>query len=181
MELQDLFKEAGVTEKELTQRLAEVALLPDEPDCPIWMEWDIPSARELRAIFKSCRKKRSDDLDDDKAAKRLVERSFKGVHGLSVNSICDYGLLAPSHDTRLKLAAAVAQKPLEEFVDLPEREQEELGDIELDAGMQSAVFLLDKSSVFRGRCAEFITVAAILDAEESLRKKRSAATSDTAN
>lgn len=183
MELPDVLKDAELTVKDVTERLAEIALFPDDLDCPIWMVWDIPAASELRGIFRQCRKKKGTnrgDLDEDKAAEKLIERCFKSIHGLSVNVICEYGLFALNYNAKLKMIAATCDTSLEKLQSMTEKEVEELGNKDWgSSGMPTARLLLDRSNSFRGRCASFIEVASVQEAEEALRKKRSAVTFTT--
>lgn len=155
--LKEMLKGAQLTPNDVEGRVAEIDLLPDEPGCPAWMKWKIVPPRETQDDLKASRKGKK--FDEDKFARLNARRCCVGIYGLTVDIIQEYGIMPLSADQ----AAALRSQHAGEIEMTPD-------DIQM---------LVRGSRTITARFVELQETSAVLDAEDSLRKKRSSAGSGT--
>ena len=171
LDLRQLLSEAGLTEADVTSRVAEVDLLPDTA-CMVWMRWEIIPWTTLRGVVQDCT--RRGKTDDEKLARALVKRCCKSIHGLTLNEIAEYGLLALSREQVTRLLAVACKVDAKVVEGWTEDEREAGGRVSLDGSADVAVWLASCSRPMRMRTLELQDTANVLAAEDALRKKRSA-------
>lgn len=177
MELQEALTKAQLTEQDFTEREAEILLLPEESACDAWIKWFILSVAEMKACMEACTKRNV--TNDRKFSRMLLEKSCRGVFGITPNVLRSFGFLTLTEESWLALIAVVAGVPHDEAVAMNEEERDKLGDTEMEATTKTALFLYDKSVLFRRCIVTFSEVVNVLAAEDALRKKRSGTSSDT--
>ena len=177
MKLDEFLKESGLSEKDITERVAECDLLPAADECQIALGWRIVPPGKLRAIVK--RGEREYKLAKKQGKLRVVasepeweEADFTGrllaeecvayVRGLTPQGLRAFGLLPLTVDQVAAMEATCTKtgKGLDEIDGFRE-------------------LLARQSRPYRARLFELQDTAKVVEAEDSLRKKLLQASSST--
>lgn len=157
-DLCQVLAQAGLSAEDITQRTAEIDLLPDEPGCKAFMVWRLVGPRAIQADIRASTKRGK--VDGEKLGKLLAKRCVMSMHGLTVDVLREFGILALTEEQ------AEAMKKI-------------VGDGEIGTDAKAIEMLANTSRTFLARINELQETSAVLDAEDSLRKKRSENTSTT--
>ena len=175
MNVEQLLQKSGTGERDITRRVAVCDLLPEHEECDIVIHWRLVSPSRIRAIAKQGEReyklaKKSGKLSARPGEPEREEADFVGellavecverVVGLTPEKVRSYGLLALTPDQVAAWNATLGEGSLDDvegFLDLLSRE----------------------SRPYRQRLFELQHTASVVEAEDSLRKKASLATSAT--
>ncbi len=174
-----ILDQAGLSSADVMTKTADIALMPDEPACPIWMRWEIVHIDVIKGMISRATKYKSgrEIVDEEKLAKYMIERCCKSIENLTFNAVRESGLLAMTKDVEDKILSGLHGVDVSEVVKWNDEERETRGEKEFEGNTATAVWLSKESRAFRQRMLELQTVQGIIFAEDTLRKKRSAVTS----
>jgi hypothetical protein len=175
-DLGEIRQQAG--QQEYSGRVVEVDLVPDDDECMAWMDWKIVSGTIMHGLNKLAAKKGK--YDQEKFVKGYLDRSYKGMHGLTVRTMVQHKIPPLSEAQGETYARLAAKKSPEEWAAMTDDERDAAYDIEFTVDAKQAHWLADESVTFRDRVIELRSAENITDAEQSLRKKRSVNGSGTA-
>lgn len=177
MKIDEFLKASGLTEKQISERVAVCDLLPDHEECQIEIGWKVIQPGKIREIVRRGERefklaKKSGKLlvhphepeweEQDFTGRLLAEECVAYVRGLTPHAIRAYGLLplTPEQVEAMDATCKASGKTLDEiegFLDL----------------------LARQSRPYRARLFELQNTSKVVEAEDALRKKASSASSST--
>ena len=177
MNVEQLLAASGIAEKDITRRVAEIDLFPQHEESTISIRFRVLSPGKLRSITKQGEREyklakkggklrvkdgEPDWEEWDFTGRILSAECVEAVVGLTPQNVRAYGILPLTTEQVTAMESALGGKSLDRvdgFLELLSRE----------------------SRPYRQRLFELQEVAKVVEAEDSLRKKLSSASSATSD